>query len=102
DGIRDATVTGVQTCALPILEIYEAIDRFGERYEADMPIARYNISDGTHQCSTCTSHVQGQHAGFFRRACPLCERERLRITVLAEIGRASCKGKSVSEGCEEQ
>src|SRR5207245_3801030 len=30
DGIRDATVTGVQTCALPILEIGETVCNFSK------------------------------------------------------------------------
>src|SRR2546430_11091795 len=38
DGIRDLTVTGVQTCALPILFQSEAIDRSVECAEHDLVV----------------------------------------------------------------
>src|SRR5207245_3527302 len=41
DGIRDATVTGVQTCALPI-SCYNALDRHVEQGRADQPALIYD------------------------------------------------------------
>src|SRR2546430_13541618 len=48
DGIRDLTVTGVQTCALPILRdclrAAKAVDLFGERRGVDVEI-RTRLTD---------------------------------------------------------
>src|SRR5207245_5344984 len=54
DGIRDATVTGVQTCALPISVAQDELVDLGtdpvdrERYEAH-PAFRIEALDGFHQ-----------------------------------------------------
>src|SRR5207245_5632150 len=71
DGIRDATVTGVQTCALPILR---QVDRdHGRRRRLVLEIdldAEYD-------------EEAGRHGGHGRR-------QRLRAEA-EEIGRASCR-----------
>src|SRR5207245_6838775 len=53
DGIRDATVTGVQTCALPIyLEYFIAVEHAGNVGEEDQPVSMDELS-------ACRSHVVG-------------------------------------------
>src|SRR2546426_12492371 len=68
DGIRDYKVTGVQTCALPIC-------RRRHRGDVGRAAAAWRAAD-----RRCGGHDLGAHGA------------------LREIGRASCKGKSVDLG----
>src|SRR5688572_32405606 len=43
DGIRDLTVTGVQTCALPISPLYEEALVVGALETDDLRMQRYNL-----------------------------------------------------------
>src|SRR5207245_8550765 len=47
DGIRDATVTGVQTCALPICAPGDAARRAGGVSPPRIPVASCRIAAGT-------------------------------------------------------
>src|SRR5207245_8781002 len=78
DGIRDATVTGVQTCALPIC----ADRRWGERARS----ARSSLR---------RPHLAGGPHGAPRRA--RSPRQPALARAL-EIGRASCRGSVWSGG----
>src|SRR5689334_24955162 len=71
DGIRDGTVTGVQTCALPILELGDrARPRPGHRHWPE-PLGRLTAG-----------HALGVHA------------------LAHQIGRASCRERvEISVGC---
>src|SRR5207245_8205524 len=87
DGIRDATVTGVQTCALPISMPILTCPTCGKSL---------NIPDGLVgkqvKCSACMAVFTAEDPGYK----PLEERgeERQR----REIGRASCREKGESMG----
>src|SRR5690349_22525390 len=83
DGIRDLYVTGVQTCALPILGEGTA--------ELDL------YADGTH------AFAAGTFRGHLVVACSRCINpvrleldEKLRVTF--KIGRASCRERVEDEG----
>src|SRR5256886_3664504 len=78
DGIRDLTVTGVQTCALPIWS-YSGRGR-RVRYRADR-IATRRIREVVRRCSGC------------EEGCAVAQPVRLDQIrqLLAEIGRASCR-----------
>src|SRR2546427_7937112 len=77
DGIRDLTVTGVQTCALPILALRATVylgllGREGLREVAELCVQK------THHAARLAAAIPGYrlaHAGAFFR----------------EIGRASCR-----------
>src|SRR6266478_7214367 len=47
DGIRDLTVTGVQTCALPISLAVQRVGGLGERYVAEEGVERREASVAT-------------------------------------------------------
>src|SRR2546430_9180770 len=75
DGIRDLTVTGVQTCALPIFRLYERRIRRDQR-QWDEPatgcaVGRTGRNDGREQHTV----DRDEDMGLLR----------------AEIGRASCR-----------
>src|SRR2546422_10159773 len=86
DGIRDVAVTGVQTCALPILTLASGLDAGASaeahalaRYRSEFPIFRHAV-----YLNTCSLGALG-------------DRTRRRIAEFFEIGRASCR-KSVDLG----
>src|SRR2546426_10527733 len=74
DGIRDYKVTGVQTCALPILH-------FGGRCEEESRTFRLREAEGLMGAER--SHLERLDGQF---------------QVVHEIGRASCREKSVDLG----
>src|SRR2546430_9043984 len=78
DGIRDLTVTGVQTCALPICE--DGI--FGDHLRRMLAA----LTQDTELCDAVRAVLKG-------KPCPTTASfYRLRSAgVLAEIGRASCR-----------
>src|SRR5688572_31677969 len=45
DGIRDLTVTGVQTCALPIYAMREGIDATRPNGQCENPVASVRMQD---------------------------------------------------------
>src|SRR5207245_5970711 len=87
DGIRDATVTGVQTCALPISEerpsfsfkLHELIPKREEFWEL---LARENVEAGRIEELYDQSHKADLDKRF------LADLKRWR---LLKIGRASCR-----------
>src|SRR5207245_3115950 len=99
DGIRDATVTGVQTCALPIYRI-DRDDR--EREDADEARDRRRNEEGCHD-----ERLRGLQTELPRRegAFRVVDSIRLQIVqiiqgVPAQIGRASCRGRvDCAVGC---
>src|SRR2546430_12791891 len=76
DGIRDLTVTGVQTCALPILIrwAWSRTSRFGRPPTSPLPAARQTFC------------IRLMLSGAAQRAAWTC-----RVAVHREIGRASCR-----------
>src|SRR2546430_9086243 len=79
DGIRDLTVTGVQTCALPILAFNSAGDLFCTDQEGATWLPNGNPFDEL-------LHIQpGRHYGFPPR------HPKYLPDVIDEIGRASCR-----------
>src|SRR5207245_5546645 len=99
DGIRDATVTGVQTCALPILEKSDVhiVARIGKvvgiaAVEGDIRLR------GKHQ-----AHIGISFVAVKIEDAALKERDR--VAAQSEIGRASCRegGKNGARyGCREE
>src|SRR5207245_7051908 len=88
DGIRDATVTGVQTCALPISEEYpEAHQREGGR-EAHHD---HDHDEREHQES------KGGIAHVFMSP-PIPRWRAVSSISCAQIGRASCRERGESSG----
>src|SRR5689334_24170986 len=80
DGIRDGTVTGVQTCALPILGFLSAIER-----------GQMSASIGT--LRKLARFYKTNILDFFdpSEANPHLVRPERRKVLEAEIGRASCR-----------
>src|SRR5690606_40078962 len=74
DGIRDFHVTGVQTCALPISEIYKIVDvKMNKSYNSIWDDYKYmiNYKDGDDMSK--------------------CKIDRDLFDEVCEIGRASCR-----------
>src|SRR5207248_7480352 len=87
DGIRDRTVTGVQTCALPIWRTVMGLSRFEGRGST-----RFNRAAGV-------LAEDNQRAANQRVAVRARKAERLFIKPFHEIGRASCRERvKISEG----
>src|SRR2546430_4312266 len=77
DGIRDLTVTGVQTCALPIFGM--DFEELQERNAAEIPVRRVGRpEDIAHTVAFFVSEAAGFVSGQV-------------IYVAGEIGRASCR-----------
>src|SRR5207245_5735881 len=87
DGIRDATVTGVQTCALPIYwsDLFQGKATAGTAVSGSRSILRFRKG----RCSTRSFggpiQVILRHWGF------LCCTDK--FLMAAKIGRASCREK---------
>src|SRR2546430_13580752 len=78
DGIRDLTVTGVQTCALPISI------RFMER-----PMRFYNAGSG--ECFGDTGNERATEESPFHPRSPYAVAKASAHGLVAKIGRASCR-----------
>src|SRR5688572_31767118 len=78
DGIRDLTVTGVQTCALPIY-FFGAVRIHDPEHRVD----HGPIEDGC-DCAVCARHSRAYLHHLFKVGDVSAER-------LAKIGRASCR-----------
>src|SRR5689334_24192166 len=77
DGIRDGTVTGVQTCALPIC-FRKVVEQIHARAEgAGIPLPR--------NPTACRSKREEKHSTFARNI------EHRGSCCLFQIGRASCR-----------
>src|SRR5437879_2772607 len=78
DGIRDTSVTGVQTCALPILKIFgpdlKEISRLGQEIEKHVGMVS----------GTRSAFAERVAEGYFLDFTP-------RREAIAQIGRASCR-----------
>src|SRR5690606_41033389 len=88
DGIRDFHVTGVQTCALPILQAHPE--------SGAAALARLIPDAATPALDRDAAEVQTQPAAGHRavpaqRKCP--EKSRQALERHREIGRASCRGR---------
>src|SRR5256886_9183310 len=81
DGIRDLTVTGVQTCALPIFEARLELARGRPAYEFVWQINAcllVQVELVSHLHDSVEAHL---------------EAEAVEVCVAGEIGRASCRGR---------
>src|SRR2546430_12397292 len=77
DGIRDLTVTGVQTCALPISAIGDQLNsHFGGNWSRAVLLGG-NVDTDTH--------------GVAHRARSYAEADLVPAGIETEIGRASCR-----------
>src|SRR5256886_11771261 len=81
DGIRDLTVTGVQTCALPISSLTIRLSK----YLPDALVRCYDSPMAQH------SDRRGGSAPSARRVAERVLEITLLVTRLVEIGRASCR-----------
>src|SRR3712207_7040568 len=84
DGIRDIGVTGVQTCALPILELgslKEAVERLPERHQHVL-IRRYGLGDR----DTATLAELSDELGISRERVRQLQREAERMLASGEFG----------------
>src|SRR5689334_24328034 len=79
DGIRDGTVTGVQTCALPIFHAGDAV-AFGIESPKSHGVSGMDMNEMV-------------AAGQFREIAEYCLRD-----VHAKIGRASCRERVETAG----
>src|SRR5688572_31700488 len=64
DGIRDLTVTGVQTCALPISPVYRRRDARGRRQPPQRPAAPQHRLQDRKSTRLNSSHSQISYAVF--------------------------------------
>src|SRR5207248_4637045 len=96
DGIRDRTVTGVQTCALPISTVVPV----GKKFELAPPqasLCERGASDGDAHARRlpgdpaffCDRFARGDHAA----------RDESWPAFVLEIGRASCRERVESAEC---
>src|SRR5256885_7619098 len=86
DGIRDYKVTGVQTCALPILKGLDLRDRYAEG-----EISSHGLASAAGRLAADMERLLAPH---YRSP----ENQRFAKHLLHEIGRASCRGKRVDFG----
>src|SRR5207245_4287503 len=89
DGIRDATVTGVQTCALPILESANTGLRFWYAIFDD-PISRDNGTSNEEQKAAALSKF-GSISRLREPAGYILNIQTPWVPGDLEIGRASCR-----------
>src|SRR5437762_10370620 len=87
DGIRDTSVTGVQTCALPISNILAAVEQ-APVLDQIQPI------DGRKAAAGLFPSKRGRGAPEHRQ--PFAQGRS--FSFLAEIGRASCRERRVDRG----
>src|SRR5207249_9273959 len=93
DGIRDRNVTGVQTCALPILA------RDGRRGEREVHRVRAREGGGQRQVVALDAVARDVvHAEVDGRVAEGTREERAHVDVEGEIGRASCRERVEGEG----
>src|SRR5205085_9051800 len=90
DGIRDLTVTGVQTCALPICYILLAVSLEIMQHQRRAVAFR-------HLAERVVEHVAPSAFRFFadhvRRPLLMASTVAERIAAMQEIGRASCRDR---------
>src|SRR2546430_7478352 len=79
DGIRDLTVTGVQTCALPICFVLVEVSEFAS--DRFVVISRAQRAKPRSHCGTT----------LVGHGCARVRRERDEPVRVREIGRASCR-----------
>src|SRR5205085_3135914 len=92
DGIRDLTVTGVQTCALPIWSPWSC-PRRGREGALHARARRKQVG--------CTAHAgTAQRRGGCLRERPCPCRSRLPPAHRLQIGRASCRERVSVSGLE--
>src|SRR5262249_58069845 len=91
DGIRDWSVNGVQTCALPIWAPAPARRREA-RLLARAAGASRSRGPGAKRCRACRRRRRAWSATATRTACSAFP------TRVAEIGRASCRGRGEIAG----
>src|SRR5439155_2125725 len=97
DGIRDGHVTGVQTCALPILRqgvLEQLVGARVPRYSQIAEALRRQILDGALAPGTRLDNQRRLACQFGVTLMTL----RQALTVL-EIGRASCRERVEDSGC---
>src|SRR5207248_6119149 len=90
DGIRDRTVTGVQTCALPISQrvaLARALAAEPELLLLDEPLSALDAGTRLDVQAELKRHLAG-----FTGSCLLVTHDPVEALVLADqIGRASCR-----------
>src|SRR5690606_40005158 len=85
DGIRDFHVTGVQTCALPILRLPKAtVTTWIQNLEARLRVKLLNRT-------TRKVSVTADGAAYYERCLRILNEVEETESVLTQIGRASCR-----------
>src|SRR5207237_3819087 len=93
DGIRDSSVTGVQTCALPISA---RGDRDGARVRADREVGRWRRRAAAGQLERADPGTPVERAARG----DVLVRVPERAVIGGEIGRASCRERVWATGAE--
>src|SRR5207245_3566411 len=90
DGIRDATVTGVQTCALPILEEYTQNSRTGLGSALSIDDKGLSTIIGPQNKDAAGNSISPYMKYAFNRLRTWDSRSKTNV-VERKIGRASCR-----------
>src|SRR5437763_13460964 len=83
DGIRDTSVTGVQTCALPISK---AAPSWASRWQVGLVVSRERRLDGLHLAGGSPTTGRPSRRAIYGTACGCAPGGRG-----SQIGRASCR-----------
>src|SRR5699024_12153507 len=92
DGIRDRNVTGVQTCALPILHADNCREAARKGFATATDLADYLVRKGVpFRDAHAIVGRSVQHA--IAHGCDLAELPLADLRSFSEIGRASCRAR---------
>src|SRR5207245_8180004 len=98
DGIRAATVTGVQTCALPIL-VALGVDRLGE-VDDQLRLAEQRVNTQPRRQQRESPEDEPRRDRCAQRGAEHAELRLLELLPLErEIGRASCRERGRTRWC---
>src|SRR5260370_36574035 len=94
DGIRDSSVTGVQTCALPILEIFHPSADYRERSDK---IATMSVNPKSTQLPVTNMVPSMRAVGFARNVLSLSIDKRTKCTRSRASQKAHCSNSNPLE-----
>src|SRR5699024_11374903 len=93
DGIRDRNVTGVQTCALPILKYILDVRDFPDSPYKDLFVKDFSVIENDPEVDVVVETIGGAKVAldFTQRALKAGKSVVSSNKELVEIGRASCR-----------